>query len=81
MSRDSASTALRYVALLCGLVGAVVAATGSLRTGALLFSFAVVVFGVAQVLDGRGERAVNLTILFVGVFSVLGVIAHLLTGL
>lgn len=84
--RDGAGPAvvgrsLKYLAGACAVTGALIAATGALRAGALVFASAVVFFGTGGLLEGVEDRAVVLVILSVGVLSVIGVLGHLLTGL
>lgn len=76
-----AGLVLKYLAGACAMAGLLVAATGALRAGALLFASAVALFGTGRLLAGAGDRAVDLVILFIGMLSVIGVVGHLLTGL
>ena len=76
-----AGKTLKYLAGACAVAGLLVAATGALRVGALLFASAVILFGAGGLLEGVGDRAVGFVLLFVGAISVVGVAGHLLTGL
>lgn len=79
--RDMLGKAMMWLAGGCGLAGLLLAAGASLRLGALLFATAVTVFGAGKLLAGDGDHAVDVVIFVVGVFSMLGVLGHLLGGL
>ena len=72
---------LKYLSGILAVVGLIIAASGALRVRALAFSSAVALFGVSKLLTDAKDRAVSLVVLTVGVFSVFGVVGHLLTGL
>lgn len=71
---------LKYLSGVLAVVGLIVAANGALRVGTLAFSLAVALFGVGKLLTDAEDRAVSLVVLAVSVFSVFGVVGHLLTG-
>lgn len=68
---------LAVVFLAGGLLGALL--TGNWRIGALIFSLGAVLLGFGS-LFGNKDKAVGWVMIAVGVAAVLGVVAHLLTG-
>ncbi|WP_152670818.1 hypothetical protein [Rubrobacter aplysinae] len=81
MALTGTGSAFKYLAGACAVAGVLVAATGALRAGALVFASTVALFGAGRLLRGAGDRAVDLVLLFVGIISMIGVLGHLLTGL
>jgi hypothetical protein len=78
---SAVSPRLKYLAVAPVLGGLLAAAAGGLRAGALFLSSAVVLFGAVKLLTEAEDRAVSFVILVVGIFSGLGVVGHLLSGL
>lgn len=79
--RDRLRKAALWLAGACAFAGLLLVTGASSRLGALLLATAVTMFGAGKLLGGGGDRAVNLVVFMVGVFSMLGVVGHLLTGL
>ena len=77
----AAGRALKYLAWAFAVAGLLVAAAGALRYGALVFSSAVTLFGAGRLLSADDDRTVSFVLFVAGIFSVLGVLGHLLTGL
>ncbi len=61
------------------VVGAFLAFSGALTTGAMAFGSAVLVWGLGSVAGGE-DRAVGWVLVVAGAGSVIGVIGHLVSG-